>query len=176
MTNAALTETLRATDAVQFGESEPSHGSMPSYYADRYLFEAGPRCLKLIAEAFAERIADDDRPVGVTPGVVPSMAATAVGASKSYIIAHEKAREYRTARRIKGALDKGEEVVVLEDITAIGQSTADAVKALCKTGAVIGRIVVIADRQEGTAGLLVGHNTALGSLLTVEDLLANADG
>lgn len=60
MANAALIEALRAADAVQFGEFELSHGGTSSYYVDKYLFETDPRCLKLIAEAFAERVADLD--------------------------------------------------------------------------------------------------------------------
>ncbi|ELK55196.1 orotate phosphoribosyltransferase [Haloferax volcanii] len=176
MANAALIEALRAADAVQFGEFELSHGGTSSYYVDKYLFETDPRCLKLIAEAFAERVADDDKLAGVALGAVPLVAATAVETNKPYVIARKKAKEYGTAKRIEGALDEGEEVVVLEDIATTGQSAVDAVEALREAGAVVDRVVVVVDRQEGAAELLAEHDIELESLLTAEDLLADADG
>lgn len=79
------------------------------------------------------------------------------------------------AALIEGALDEGEEVVVLEDIATTGQSAVDAVEALREAGAVVDRVIVVVDRQEGAAELLAEHDIELESLLTAEDLLADAD-
>lgn len=103
------------------------------------------------------------------------MAATAVETEKPYVIARKKAKEYGTAKRIEGALEDGEEVVVLEDIATTGQSAVDAVEALRDAGAVVDRVIVVVDRQEGADELLAEHDIELQSLLTAEDLLADAD-
>ncbi|WP_410765823.1 orotate phosphoribosyltransferase [Haloferax sp. DFSO60] len=175
MANDELIAALRAANAVQFGEFELSHGGTSNYYVDKYLFETDPKCLALIAEAFAELVADDEKLAGVALGAVPLVAATAVETEKPYVIARKKAKEYGTAKRIEGALEDGEEVVVLEDIATTGQSAVDAVEALRDAGAVVDRVIVVVDRQEGASELLAEHDIELQALLTAEDLLADAD-
>ncbi|MFB6130808.1 MAG: orotate phosphoribosyltransferase, partial [Salinigranum sp.] len=90
-------------------------------------------------------------------------------------IARKKAKEYGTAKRIEGRLEEGEEVVVLEDIATTGRSALDAVEALREAGAVVDRVLVVVDREEGARELLADHGIELEALLTAEDLLADAD-
>jgi orotate phosphoribosyltransferase len=174
MTNEELIAALRAADAVQFGEFELSHGGTSDYYVDKYLFETDPECLRLISEAFAERIGDE-KLAGVALGAVPLVAVTATTTGNPYVIARKKAKEYGTGNRIEGRLDEGEEVVVLEDIATTGQSAADAVEALREAGAVVNRVLVVVDRQEGADELLAEHDVELEALVTASDLLESND-
>jgi orotate phosphoribosyltransferase len=174
MTNQQLIDALRDADAVKFGEFELSHGGTSNYYVDKYVFETDPRCLSLIAEAFADRVGDS-KLAGVALGAVPLVAVTSVETGQPYVIARKQAKEYGTGNRIEGALDEGEEVVVLEDIATTGQSAVDAVAALREAGAVVNRVLVVVDRQEGAAENLADHDIELESLLTADDLLADAD-
>jgi orotate phosphoribosyltransferase len=174
MANQQLIDALRDADAVKFGEFELSHGGTSSYYVDKYVFETDPRCLELIAEAFADRVGDS-KLAGVALGAVPLVAVTSVETGQPYVIARKQAKEYGTGNRIEGALDEGEEVVVLEDIATTGQSAVDAVAALREAGAVVDRVLVVVDRQEGAAENLADHDIELESLLTADDLLADAD-
>ncbi|MFB6154837.1 MAG: orotate phosphoribosyltransferase [Haloferacaceae archaeon] len=174
MANTALIEALRNADAVKFGEFELSHGGTSDYYVDKYLFETDPACLTLIAEAFAERVGDA-KLAGVALGAVPLVAVTATETGNPYVIARKKAKEYGTANRIEGRLDEGEEVVVLEDIATTGQSAADAVEALREAGAVVSRVIVVVDREEGARELLAEHDVELESLVTASELLGARD-
>ncbi|XVH32931.1 orotate phosphoribosyltransferase [Haloferacaceae archaeon DSL9] len=173
MANEDLIAALRNADAVQYGEFELSHGGTSDYYVDKYLFETDPTCLELIAEAFAERVADAPKLAGVALGAVPLVAVTAVETGTPYVIARKKAKEYGTANRIEGRLEDGEAVVVLEDIATTGQSAVDAAEALRDAGAVVDRVLVVVDREEGAAELLAEHDLALDSLVTASDLLAD---
>ncbi len=170
MANDDLIAALRAADAIQYGEFELSHGGTSDYYVDKYLFETDPECLRLIAEAFAERL-DGTKLAGVALGAVPLVAVTSVQTGNPYVIARKKAKEYGTAKRIEGRLDEGEEVVVLEDIATTGQSALDAVEALRDAGAVIDRVIVVVDRHEGARELLADHDIELEALVTADDLL-----
>ena len=171
-----LIAALRAADAVQYGEFELSHGGTSDYYVDKYLFETDPVCLGLIADAFADRLDDTDATLaGVALGAVPLVAVTADRLGRPYVIARKQAKEYGTGNRIEGRLDEGEEVVVLEDIATTGQSAVDAVEALREAGAVVNRVLVVVDRQEGAAELLAEHDVELESLLTASELLADRD-
>jgi len=173
MTNDALIEALRDAEAVKFGEFELAHGGTSDYYVDKYLFETDPRCLSLIAEAFAERVDDDETLAGVALGAVPLVAVTSAETGQPYVIARKQAKEYGTGNRIEGRLSEGDHVVVLEDIATTGRSALDAVEALREAGAVVDRVVVVVDREEGASELLAEHGIELEALLTASDLLAD---
>ena len=173
---AELIAALRAADAVRFGEFELSHGGTSDYYVDKYLFETDPDCLGLIADAFAERLAGTDATLaGVALGAVPLVAVTADRLGRPYVIARKQAKAYGTGNRIEGRLEAGEEVVVLEDIATTGQSAVDAVEALREAGAVVDRVLVVVDREEGATERLAEHDVKLDSLLTASTLLADRD-
>jgi len=172
MTNQGLIDALRDADAVQYGEFELSHGGTSDYYVDKYLFETNPRCLELIAEAFAAKI-DEPKLAGVALGAVPLVAVTAVETGRPYVIARKQAKEYGTGNRIEGRLEDGEEVVVLEDIATTGTSAIEAAEALREAGAVVDRVLVVVDREEGAAEALAEHDLELDALVTASELLAD---
>jgi orotate phosphoribosyltransferase len=173
MVNQELIDALRDADAVKYGEFELSHGGTSNYYVDKYVFETDPRCLELIAEAFAQRVADT-KLAGVALGGVPMVAVTSVETGLPYVIARKQAKEYGTGNRIEGELQAGEEVVVIEDIATTGQSAIDAAEALRAAGAVVERVLVVVDREEGARENLADHDLRLESLVTASDLLADA--
>ena len=170
VTDAELIAALRDAEAVLFGEFELAHGGTSDYYVDKYRFETDPTCLGLVAEAYAERVGDA-KLAGVALGAVPLVAATAVETGSPYVIVRKAAKEYGTGNRIEGALDEGEEVIVLEDIATTGQSALDAVEALREAGATVNTVLVVVDREEGAAELLADHDVELESLLTATRLL-----
>ncbi|MFT4885115.1 MAG: orotate phosphoribosyltransferase [Natronomonas sp.] len=178
MADQQLIDALRDADAVKFGEFELSHGGTSEYYVDKYVFETNPDCLERIAEAFAERLVDlgagDTKLAGVALGAVPLVAATAVETGNPYVIVRKKAKEYGTGNQIEGEFAEGEEVVVLEDIATTGQSAIDAVEALRDAGAVVDRVMVVVDREEGARENLAEHDIELQSLVTASELLADA--
>ena len=172
MADQELIDALRAADAVKFGEFELAHGGTSDYYVDKYLFETDPHCLELIAEAFAERVGET-KLAGVALGAVPLVAATSVETGNPYVIARKAAKEYGTGNRIEGRLEEGEEVVVIEDIATTGTSAVEAVEALREAGAVVERVLVVVDREEGGRENLAAAGVELEALLTATDLLAD---
>ena len=175
MANRELIEALRAADAVRFGEFELSSGRTSDYYVDKYRFETEPTCLRLIAEAFAEELDEDDTLGGVALGAVPLAAATSVTADLPYVIVRKAAKEYGTGNRIEGRLEAGEEVVVLEDIVTTGGSLVDAVEALREAGATVERALVVVDREEGGRENVEAAGVEMTALVTAAELLADAD-
>jgi orotate phosphoribosyltransferase len=174
MANQDLIDALRAADAVRFGEFELAHGGTSDYYVDKYLFETDPRCLTLVAEAFAERLDGDEATLaGVALGAVPLVAVTSAETGRSYVIARKETKSYGTSNRIEGRLDAGERVIVLEDIATTGRSALDAVEALRDAGADVDRVLVVVDREEGARELLADHGIELEALLTATELLAD---
>ncbi|SEH16079.1 orotate phosphoribosyltransferase [Natronorubrum sediminis] len=175
MTNQALIDALREADAVQFGEFDLAHGDTSEYYVDKYLFETDPDCLETVAEAFAERVDDDDKLAGVALGAVPLAAATSVAAGVPYVIARKQRKEYGTGNLVEGRLEDGEEVVVLEDIVTTGTSLVDAIDALREAGATVERALVVVDREEGGRENVEAADVEMESLVTASELLADRD-
>lgn len=171
MSTAELIQTLKDAEAVKYGEFELSHGGTSDYYIDKYLFETDPACLDAIATAFANRV-ETTTLAGVALGAVPLVAATALKTGNPYVIARKQTKDYGTGNRIEGQLQSGEEVIVLEDIATTGQSAVDAVQALRDAGAVVNRVIVVVDRQQGASANLAAHDVELESLVTAEELLA----
>lgn len=170
MDRQALIDALRATDAVQYGEFELSHGGTSEYYVDKYLFETQPGCIAQIADAFAERIGDELL-AGVALGAVPLVAVTSVRTGNPYVIVRKQQKDYGTSNRIEGRYESGQTVVVLEDVATTGRSALSAVSALREAGLLVSRVLVVIDREEGARSLLESHNIELDALLTANDLL-----
>jgi len=170
MADQALLDALRDVNAVKYGEFELSHGGTSEYYVDKYVFETDPRSLRLIAEAFAERVGKTTL-AGVALGAVPLVAVTSVETGNPYVIARKQEKEYGTGNRIEGELQDGEEVVVLEDVATTGRSAIDAVAALREAGAVVKRVLVVVDREEGARENIEAHGVTFEALLTATDLL-----
>lgn len=170
-----LVEALREADAVRFGEFELSHGGTSEYYVDKYRFETDPECLERIASAFAERVGDRTL-AGVALGGVPLASATSVATGNPYVVVRKGRKDYGTGNRIEGRFETGEVVVVLEDVATTGRSALEAARALREAGAVVNRVLVVVDREEGARGLLAEHDIDLEALLTASDLLEGRDG
>ncbi|WP_136688872.1 orotate phosphoribosyltransferase [Halorhabdus amylolytica] len=174
MANQTLIDALTDAEAVRFGEFELSHGGTSEYYVDKYVFETDPTCLRLIAEAFADRL-DGTKLAGVALGAVPLVAATSVETATPYVIVRKQRKDYGTGNLIEGELAEGEKVVVIEDIATTGQSAIDAAEALRDAGATVERVLVVVDRQEGARKNLAQADLELEALVTAEDLLAGRD-
>ncbi len=170
MTTETLIRALRAADAVRFGEFELSHGGTSEYYVDKYRFETDPEALRTIAAAFAERVGDT-KLAGVALGAVPLVAATSMETGNPYVIVRKAKKEYGTGNRIEGELAEGESVIVLEDIGTTGQSALDAVEALREAGAVVEKVLIVVDREEGARELLAEHDIEMEALVTASQLL-----
>lgn len=161
---------LKKANAVQYGEFELSHGGTSDYYIDKYLFETDPNSLEKVAEAFSVKI-DNEKLAGVALGAVPLVSATSIETDSSYVIVRKEQKGYGTANRIEGRLNDNKEVVVIEDVTTTGTSAAEAVEALREAGAIVNRVLVVVDREEGARDKLAGHGVDLEPLLTASELL-----
>jgi orotate phosphoribosyltransferase len=96
---------------------------------------------------------------------------TSVETGLPYVIARKQQKEYGTGNRIEGRLAEGERVVVIEDIATTGTSALEAVEALRDAGAVVDRVLVVVDREEGARERLAEADVELEALLTAADLL-----
>ena len=153
------------------GDFVLSSGKRSSFYVDKYLFSTEPALLRDLAEALSVKLpADLDRLAGVELGAVPLTVATALATGLPYVIVRKSAKEHGSSagRDLEGSLERGERVVLIEDVVTTGTQAVRAARNLEEAGADVVTIVAVLDRREAPAADLGGF--PFESLLRIEDL------
>src|SRR4029453_14321781 len=149
MTHEQLASRI-AEVALLRGEFTLRSGRKSNYYLDKYRFETQPDVLAELGKLLAERVTvDTDRIAGAELGAVPLAAAAGMAANKPFVFIRNQKKDYGTAKLIEGGLEKGDHVMIVEDVLTTGGQVLEAVKTLQDAGAKIERIVAVIDRLEG---------------------------
>jgi len=170
MERSALAQAIKRAAYLE-GDFILSSGKRSTYYLDKYLFATDPVLLKEIGRALAEKLpAEFDRLAGVELGAVPLVAAVALETGKPFVIVRKQAKEYGTSKLFEGKLDKGERVVLIEDVLTTASQAIHAAERLRQFGAEVVKVLYVIDRLEGAAENLAHANLVAESLFTKTDL------
>ncbi len=171
MTDRELAQALRAAALLE-GDFTLRSGRKSKYYLDKYLFETQPVLLRELAKRFAPFVtAEVDRIAGAELGAIALATATALETGKPFVIVRNaKKVGYGTGNLIEGKLEKGERVLLVEDIATSGGQAVEAAKAIQDCGAQVVGIVVTIDRQEGARETIEAAGLRFASLFTSADL------
>jgi orotate phosphoribosyltransferase len=153
------------------GDFVLSSGERSSFYIDKYLFSTEPDLLRDVAGALAEQIPEGvDRLAGVELGAVPLVVATALVTGLPYVIVRKAAKEHGSSAgsSIEGNLNRGETVVLIEDVVTTGTQAVRAAGPLLEAGVEVAAIVAVLDRGEENREELEGFS--FRALLRMEDL------
>src|SRR6476661_5447615 len=113
------------------GEFTLRSGRKSNYYLDKYLFETQPDVLVELGKLFAEHVTPDvQRIAGAELGAVALAAATAMACGKPFVIIRNQKKDYGTSKLIEGVLEKGEKVLIVEDVLTTGGQVIEAAKTL----------------------------------------------
>jgi len=146
-------------------------GRTSNYYLDKYRFETQPDVLIELGKMFAAKIQPGvTRIAGAELGAVSLAAAAAMASGKPFVIIRNQKKDYGTSKLIEGVLNKGDKLLIVEDIMTTGGQVLEAVKTLRDAGAEIERIVAVIDRLEGARQNIEGAGLVFESLFTTSDL------
>lgn len=147
-------------------------GRKSKYYLDKYLFETQPDILIELGKLFAAHIDDSiDRIAGPELGGVPLATAAAIATGKPMVLIRNAKKDYGTAKQFEGVLNKGDRVIITEDIATSGGQSIEAAKMLRDImGCDVAKIVVVIDRQEGAREAVEAAGFAFDALFTKSDL------
>ena len=171
MTDAELIRRLAETSVLR-GEFTLRSGRKSSYYLDKYRFETQPDILRAVGERFAEHVDGSiDRLAGPELGGVPLVTATALATGLPTVLIRNAKKDYGTAQRFEGVLNRGDRVLITEDIATTGGQSIEAARLLRdELGADVAKIVVVIDRQEGAREAVEAAGFAFAALFTKADL------
>jgi orotate phosphoribosyltransferase len=138
------------TAAYLEGDFVLSSGRRSKFYFDKYLFETKPLLLGRLAESLAESLpSDTDRLAGPELGAVALAAAVSLLTGLPFVIVKKQSKDYATRKAIEGELNRGDRVVVVEDILTTGAAAVRAADAVTEAGGVVLKIIAVVDREEG---------------------------
>ena len=167
---AALAAILLDSGAVRFGTFTLTSGRTSDVYVDVKRAATSPERLRRIAEALAARVGPATRLAGLELGAVPLTVATALVTGLPYLLLRKSDRTHGTRSRIEGELAEGDRVVLIEDVTTTGGSSADSVALLRGAGARVDRVVCVVDRAEGARERLAELQVELVALTSLPEL------
>jgi len=170
MTDEQLIKRIRDAALLE-GDFTLRSGRKSRYYLDKYLFETQADILDALADRFARHVDDAvDRLAGAELGGIPLVTATSLKCGRPSILVRNRKKDYGTAKQIEGVLNRGDRVMIVEDVATSGGQVLEAAQTLHDAGATITRIVAVIDRQEGAREHIEGAGQEFRALLTRDDL------
>jgi orotate phosphoribosyltransferase len=162
-----------AQAALLRGDFTLRSGRQSSYYLDKYLFTTKPELLAELAKLFAQKVSEYagvNRLAGAELGGIPLVTATGLQTGLPFVFVRNQKKEYGTAKQLEGELNKGDRVVLLEDVATSGGQAVEAVESLRELGAEVLAVLTVIDRQEGARETVEQADCAFDALFTKADL------
>jgi len=170
VTREELIKRIKETSYLE-GDFTLRSGKKSKYYLDKYLFETCPDILKALGKEFAKYVTDDVTLIaGAELGGVALAAATAMETGKNWVIVRNSKKAYGTGKMIEGVLEKGDVVLLVEDVATTGGQVLEAAKVITEIGAKLKKIVAVIDRKQGAGENIAAAGHEFESLLTKDDL------
>ena len=150
MTREELAAAVKRAAYIE-GDFVLSSGKRSKYYLDKWRFETDPGLLREIAKALAELLPSPppERLAGVELGGVPLAAALALATGIPYLVVRREAKDYGTGREVEGLMEKGQRVVLVEDVLTTASQAISAARRLTRLGLKVQGVVYVIDREEG---------------------------
>jgi orotate phosphoribosyltransferase len=167
--------------AFRTGEFTLASGRKSSYYINGKMTTLDARGAYLVGRTFLAMVADDvpDAVGGLTLGADPIVGAMIALAGledlplKGFIVRKE-AKGHGTRSQVEGPLEKGDRVVIVEDVVTTGGSSLQAIAAVAAMGCEVKKVLAVVDREEGGREALRKEGFALEAIFTARELAGAA--
>jgi len=153
------------------GDFVLASGRRSRYYFDKYRFETRPDLLAPVASLIADLIPPGTaRLAGPELGAVALAAAASLASGLPCLFVRGQAKAYGTANQIEGPFQRGDAVVVIEDVMTSGGSAIKAAQALEAAGCQVTLLIGVIDREEGAAEAVRAAGYELAAVFTRSEL------
>lgn len=162
--------------ALRFGDFTLASGKKATYYLDGKQVTLHSRGLRQVSLGLLELLkgAEFDAVGGMSIGADPIVAgvltvAAEQGRELKGFLVRKESKGHGTQKFIEGPLERGDRVVIVEDVVTTGGSSLLAIDRVQEYGAKVIQVLAIVDRMEGGAANFRQRGIPFGSLLTIED-------
>ena len=174
---STIAELIEESGAIKYGTFELSNGSISEYYVDKYIFETQPDVLEPIVAEIASRLDAEtiDVVVGPALGAVPLATGVSLRSGIDAAFIRQGKKEYGTKARVEGTIEEGDRVAIVEDVTTTGGTVIETADLVSELGAVVERLIVVVDRNEGAVENATEAGYELESIVRVgEELVVDS--
>ena len=167
---------LHKIGAIKFGDFTLASGRKSPYYVDLRLVYSNPEVFEKFASMCADLVQKKvdgkvDRIAGVPISGIPLATLVSHKLSLPLVLVRKEAKTHGREKKIEGELEKGDKVVLVEDLVTVGGSVLEAVDAIKKEGGEVSDVVVILDREEGALDSLSKAGIKLHSCMRISEVV-----
>ena len=170
-----LPQALKDCGALQFGDFTLASGAKSKYYIDIKRASTDPEVLRIIAKDMASQMSEMnlkvDRIAGIVLGSVPLAAALSLETGIPYVMVRKEKKDHGTSKLIEGVLNKGDKVLVVEDVITSAGSSIIGIGTLRNEGAVVEDVFSVIDREAGGEKALSDIGVRFSPLVRASELL-----
>lgn len=161
--------------ALKFGEFTFKSGIVSPMYLDLRLFISYPKVMKKVAKIYAEQLQSlqYDRLAGVAYAALPIAGAISLELEQPWIFMRKEGlkKDYGLQKSLEGSYEKGETVVMIEDLVTRATSLLEAISAIENHNLVVKDAVVLLDYGKGGSKLLAEKGYNLHAFMTVHEVI-----
>lgn len=171
ITKEYLINLLKENEVFLEGEFTLASGKKSNYYVNMKKAITYPEILSAIANLITQKINCDnlDKVAGPALGAVPIATAVSLESNLPLLMIRKEQKGYGTSKLIEGNLEKGDEVVVVEDVTTSGGSLLKAIKAIEDNGGIVKKAISVVDRLEGANETFIEEGIVFEPLINVNE-------
>lgn len=154
-------------------------GRMSNYYFNCKAVTLHPEGMHLIGNIIFEMIKDSGAKGigGLTLGADPIANAVAYtsyikGRPLEAFVVRKSAKAHGTMQWIEGNIEKGDKVVIVDDVITTGKSTIEAIGKAKEAGLNIVGVIALVDRQEGGRENIEAIGYTVRAVVTREEVMA----
>ncbi len=154
-------------------------GRMSNYYFNCKAVTLHPEGMYFIGNVIFDMIKDlDVKGIGgLTLGADPIADAVAYtsyvkGKPIEAFVVRKSAKSHGTMQWIEGNVEKGDRVVIVDDVITTGKSTIEAISRAKDAGLEIVRVIALVDRQEGGRENVEALGYSVNAVVTREEVMS----
>lgn len=172
VTSSKFLASLVDIECIKFGNFTLKSGQQSPIYVDLRELVSYPNLLQDLAILFQEKIPNNiDRVCGVPYAALPMATAISLHGNLPMLIKRKEAKSYGGKKIIEGKFNKGDKIVLIEDVITSGISLEETIVELEAEGLVIEKILVVLNREQGGIEKLLQKGYNAEALFSMSGLI-----
>jgi len=172
--NEKIAKVLVDANVVKFGDFTLASGVRSPIYVNLRVVPSYPESFATVTEELSKVVKkiNPDVIAGAETAGIPLAAAISLKTKIPMIYVRKRPKGYGMNQLIEGELQKGQKVVLVDDMATNAFSKLKFIDGIKQADGVVEDVVIVLDREQGGADALAKENVKLRSLITLKELLS----